>query len=255
MKLIDSHFHTLMFDSRGNSMEDAFSSIAGGIDIGTEYNDLEERSKAIAEYPHILKSAAMGPWETQNADKKELDRRFEILKKYIDKYNADLLGEFGLDNYCGYGPKEMQEYLMHRHMEFARDKSMKIIIHNREADNQIIKIIKQYSNVSGIIHCFSGNKDVLKTALELGYYISYAGNITFKSNNELRETLKLVPSDRLLLETDSPYLTPVPKRGTQNTPENMIYTYNCVAEYLGKSTEQLAEEIYGNFTCFCQHIS
>lgn len=255
MKLIDSHFHTLMFSSGGNSIEAAFSSIAGGIDIGTEYNDLKERSEAIAEYPHILKSAAMGPWETQDADRKELDRRFEILTEYIDKYKAELLGEFGLDNYCGYGPKELQEYLMLRHMEFAREKSMRIIIHNREADNQIIRIIRQYPDVRGIIHCFSGNREVLKTALDLGYYISYAGNITFKSNNELRETLKLVPADRLLLETDAPYLTPVPKRGTKNTPANMVYTYRCVAEYLGKSPEQLAEEIYGNFTCFCQHLS
>ncbi len=253
MKLIDSHFHSLSIKEKGYSLKDAFDSISGGIDIGTEYNDLPDRMAVIADYPHILKSAAMGPWETLNTDKTELDRRFVILENNIGKYKADFLGEFGLDYYCGYGPEVVQEYLMIKHMELAKTKQMKVIIHNREANAETQEIIKRYPDVNGIIHCFSGNTEVLKTALNLGYYISYAGNVTYKSNNALRETLKYVPQDRLLLETDSPYLTPVPLRGKFNTPQYIIHTYKAVAEYLGKPIEMLADEVYRNFTCFCLH--
>lgn len=251
MKIIDSHFHSLSFIDEA----DVLNNIAGGIDIGTEFNDLEERIPLIKKYPHILTSAAMGPWETKSSCSEELNRRFDILVNNIDKYKPDFLGEFGLDNYCSYGPAQLQEELMLKHMELAKERGMKVIIHNREADSQMVRILKQYESVNGVIHCFSGNIQVLETALDLGYYISYAGNVTFKNNESLRMTLKLVPSNRLLLETDSPYLTPVPLRGQKNNPGNIIHTYNCVAEYLGKSTEQLADEIYENFTCFCLHQS
>nr|MCR4676595.1 TatD family hydrolase [Sphaerochaetaceae bacterium] len=129
----------------------------------------------------------------------------------------------------------------------------KIIIHNREADSQMCSLISTYGpSKGGIIHCFSGSMDVMRTALDKGYYISYAGNLTYRANQSLRDTLKHVPSDRLLLETDAPYLAPVPMRGKPNTPLYIIHTYECAAAVLGISTEELGERVFENFNNFLQ---
>lgn len=253
MVFIDSHFHSLNFQEKGINVQNAYNSIAGGIDICTEEQKLEQRQDLLDGYSHILKATALGPWETAQSSKSQLDQAFERLTINIKKFNIDFLGEFGLDNYCNYGPKEIQEYLMCKQMQLANDIGIKVIIHNREADEQILRILGRYPKVNGIIHCFSGNKEVLHKALDLGYYISFAGNVTYKANEMLRNTIKEVPPDRLLLETDSPYLSPLPKRGTANTPENMIYIYQCVATVLNLSMEQLTKQVMANFNEFAQH--
>lgn len=251
IKPIDSHFHSQTLQENGQNLEEAWESVSGGIDIGTTFNDLVIRSRLLENQKHIKLSAAMGPWETKDTTEKELSEKFEVLLENIEIYKPSFVGETGLDNYCGYGPENIQEDLFIKHLELAEQLKQKVIIHNRQADSQMVGILKEHSpSQGGIIHCFSGDLEVMRTALDRGFYISYAGNLTYKSNQDLRDTLKYVPEDRLLLETDAPYLTPVPKRGMKNSPIYIIHTYECAAAVLGKDLESLTEKIVSNFNAF-----
>lgn len=252
MKIIDSHFHAQMLIEKGLDAKEAMSFLCGGIDIGCSADDIKERIKITSPFPNILSAAAMGPWETDNRSLDGLEKQLEVLFENIEKYNVKFVGEAGLDNYWKYGSVEKQEYLFISQMKYADKSGRRIIIHNREADQRTKEIINQYGpSKGGIIHCCSGNEEVIKTALDNGYYISYAGNITYKANTYLRDTLKAVPNDRLLLETDAPYLAPVPMRGKPNTPLYIPHTYSCAAQILGISVEELSERVYSNFLNVC----
>ncbi len=291
LKLIDSHFHLPIIAERGLSARESLFSIAGGIDIGTVYNDLEERSALLNELiskdskakavlssdpeslklsdqnesrniqqlfhtnAKIYKSGGMGPWETEGRNAEELESLFSIFKDYAEKFPVDFVGEFGFDFHYNYGNEETQRTLFDLNACYARDHNKKIIIHSRDADESTVCALKAYTDLTGIIHCFSGSLDVMKTALDRGYYISYAGNVTYKSNAALRDTLRYVPKDKLLLETDAPYLSPIPKRGLPNTSLYIIHTYECVSEVLGNSLEELSEEIYGNFMSLTENLT
>ncbi|MCR5761656.1 MAG: TatD family hydrolase [Sphaerochaetaceae bacterium] len=252
MKIIDSHFHAQILVEKGLDAEKAMSFLSGGIDIGCSADDIIERSKITKNFPHIKRAAAMGPWEVENRSMEELERQLTILFSNVEKYNVKFIGEAGLDNYWKYGTVESQEFLFIRQMQYAEKSGRRIIIHNREADKRTEEIIREYGpSKGGIIHCFSGSLDVMRAALDRGYYISYAGNLTYKANQSLRDTLKYVPEDRLLLETDAPYLAPVPMRGKANTPLYVVHTYSCAAEVLNLKVEELSERVYSNFLSVC----
>lgn len=240
--IIDSHFHSIsMFES---SKKEDFP--VPGIDIGTSANDLPNRIELIKKNNFFF-SAAMGPWETENRTIEEIDQEFAILCKNIDVYNPHFLGEMGLDYHYMYNKPEVQMYLFDKQMELAEKLNKKVLIHNRESDLDTISILKKHSKVKGVIHCFSGDPNLMQTALDLGYYISFAGNLTYKSNQNLRDMLVKCPKDRILMETDAPYLAPSVKRGQPNIPEYIVYTYQCAAENLGMSFDELAALVNSNF--------
>lgn len=246
--IIDSHFHSLNMIENDQDINSAWSSVCAGTDIGTVFDDLPKRSELLKDQKHIKLSAAMGPWETRDTSTEELDCKFDILRKNIEIYKPSFIGEAGLDYYCGYGSPEIQQYLFIKHLKLAQELNKSIIIHNREADDDMEKILRLHSpSKGGIIHCFSGSTKVMKTALDMGFYISYAGNVTYKKNQFLRDTLQYVPYDRLLIETDAPYLAPEPKRGNKNTPQFIIHTYNCIAQVLGKDIQSLADRVFENY--------
>ncbi len=239
----------------------------GGIDIGCVHDDLPERVRLLKPYPQILLSAAMGPWEAGASEAKGADPDFEYseiksteqilkelaeLKRNIETYRPAFIGEIGLDYYWDYGTHEKQKLIFETQMKWADEKGLCVLIHDRDADEDVIDAIKRLGpSKGGVIHCFDGCRNLMETALEMGYYISFAGNLTYKRNTELRSLIREVPSDRLLLETDSPYLTPVPLRGKPNCPEYIINTYNCAAELLGTDVNELAETIAENFSSLC----
>ena len=234
--LIDSHFH-----------EPRCSFPA--INAGCSADDLKERLEKFGG-KDIFFGAAMGPWETENRSVEDIDSQFEILKGNIEKYSPLFIGETGLDYYwSSYGKPEIQMYLFEKHLSLAESLDKRVLIHSREAAGDTVSIIKNHS-CTGVIHCCDGNPLLIKEALDKGYFISFAGNITYKANQHLRDALKTVPSDRLLLETDAPYLSPVPFRGKPNCSDNIIYTYKCAAEILGITEESLAEQVYRNFLAF-----
>jgi len=162
-------------------------------------------------------------------------------------------GEIGLDFHYDNSPREVQVAVFKRQLHAARDLNLPVIIHTREAETETIEILKSdYDGADrrGVFHCFSGSEDLARRALEVGFMISFSGIVTFKKADELRNIARLVPLDRLLIETDCPYLTPVPCRGKRNEPAYVVEVARCLAGLHGLEIEQLAHVTTENFMRF-----
>ncbi len=248
--LIDSHFHLLALKQKGidipHLLEELFEShFYGGIDIGIRRDDLEERTLLLKEYPQIKIAAGIGPWGAQDP----LEGQLEAFRALSDKGRLDALGEIGLDFHWNYGTPERQISLCKGQIEIANELKIPVIFHTRKADDEMGKLLKEVALPhSGILHCFSSDWPLAKIALDRGLYISFAGPITYKSNDSLRSVLAKVPLESLLLETDSPYLAPQKYRGRINTPLYIPEIYAEAARIKGISLEVLIEAIKNNFT-------
>lgn len=235
----------------------------GGIDAGCTHDDIEGRIALLKDFPLVNVAAAMGPWEAGANEEAPIDAeegfktieaiqtQLDVLKSSIKAHRIGIIGEIGLDYYWKYGTREKQLFLFEEQMKFASTIEAPVLIHDRDADEDTIDVIKKFPLPrGGIIHCFNGCQELMDTALDNGYYISFAGNLTFKSNAILRDALKKVPLDRLLFETDSPYLTPVPYRGRPNNPGFVLHTYECASQVLDIPMEKLKELVLENFKRF-----
>lgn len=226
------------------------SNFFGGIDICLDLEDIIERKKYFKSIPSVFFASGLGPWNLDNEDF-NLESSLQILEKTIIENDIQLLGEIGLDYHYLAGTKEKQQKLLISQLKLAEKINRPVVIHNRESDNDLIEILKKYSpKKRGIIHCFSSDKTTAETLLDLGYYISFSGNITYKNSKNIQEALKIIPSSRLFLETDSPYLSPIPLRGKVNTPLNIIHTYEKAAELREENLEELKSIIMKNFATF-----
>ena len=162
-------------------------------------------------------------------------------------------GEIGLDFHYDNSPRDVQVAVFKRQLRAARDLNLPVIIHTREAESETIDILKtDYDGAvrRGVFHCFSGSEDLAKQALEIGFMISFSGILTFKKAEELRNIARQVPLDRLLIETDCPYLTPVPHRGKRNEPAYVVEVARCLAGLHGLEIEGLAHVTTENFMRF-----
>ena len=160
-------------------------------------------------------------------------------------------GEIGLDFHYDNSPREMQVKAFGRQLRAARENHLPVVIHTREAETETVEILKsEYADAErrGIFHCFSGSSDLARKAVDLGFMVSFSGIITFKKAEELRETAREVPLDRLLIETDCPFLTPIPYRGKRNEPAYVIEVARCLAELHGIDINELAHATSSNFS-------
>lgn len=159
---------------------------------------------------------------------------------------CDALGEIGLDYYWYKDTKDKQKELFSRQIEIAKDLNKPIIVHARDAIQDSYDILKKYKP-RGVLHCYSGSAEMAKEFVKLGFYISISGTITFKNAKEPLEVIKAVPLDKLLIETDSPYLTPVPNRGKRNEPSNVLYTAKRIMDELNIDEETFLKQINENY--------
>lgn len=157
------------------------------------------------------------------------------------------IGETGLDFYYERSPRDIQERVFRAHIAASRDSGLPLIVHARDADAEIASILRRDRPHAGVLHCFSSGRNLAEAALDLGFYISISGIVTFRKSDELRAIVRDVPIDRLLVETDAPYLAPVPHRGKRNEPAYVAATAATVAELKGTSAEELAEATTANF--------
>jgi len=159
------------------------------------------------------------------------------------------IGETGLDYYYEHSPPPEQQKIFTEHIEAALETDLPLIIHTRDADDDTIRLMRDVGKTKarGVMHCFSGGKDLADKALDLGFYISFSGIITFKKADELREVVKHVPIERILVETDSPYLAPMPHRGKRNEPAFVVHTAQMVAELKGMELAAVAKQTTENF--------
>ena len=185
-------------------------------------------------HPHEAKG-----WTDETADR---------LAEWYRSGQTVAIGEIGLDYYYDLSPREIQQKVCRQQMELAYELGAPVAFHIRDAHQDMLDLMKSMKKklTPGIIHCFSGSTEIAKEYLKLGYYISFAGPVTFKKAPKLQEAALIVPDDRLLIETDSPYLAPEPVRGRRNEPANVRYVAMKLAEIRGTDFEVVASQTYEN---------
>jgi len=257
MKLIDSHCHldNEQFDAdREAVIERAFA--AGvehmlAIGSGDGPPDLEAGIRIAEKYPAIYASIGVHPHDASKATAESFQRLAELTKhpKVVG------FGEIGLDYHYDHSPREVQRSVFIEQMRIARDAGLPIIIHTREAWDDTLALLTEHwgtENPGGIIHCFSEGPGEAGQALALGFHISFAGIVTFPKATAIQEAAKIVPANRLLIETDAPFLAPVPKRGKRNEPALVVETARKVAELRGVTPQEIAGITAGNFRKLCR---
>lgn len=209
--------------------------------VGISPNDVVDKMQNIS--TQIKEIEEMIAKEQKTENKKE-----DIKNQQVNKIVA--IGEIGLDYYWNKENKQIQKQTFISQIELANKYNLPIVIHTREAIEDTINILKNVciSNKQGVFHCCPLNKELVKQALNLGYYISFAGPITFKNSKNAQEIVNMVPLNKILIETDSPYLAPEPKRGTRNDCRNVKFIAQKIAEYKNITIEEVAKATYEN-TC------
>ncbi|HTS70471.1 MAG TPA: TatD family hydrolase [Terriglobia bacterium] len=220
--------------------------VAGG---GTGPDRLNSPIPIAESYDWIYASVGLHPHEARHFT----DSHAERIAQLARHPKVVAVGEIGLDYYYTHSPREIQQQVLIRQMELARELRLPIIIHCRDAWEDLREIAAAYwktSGLGGILHCFSGNAEDARIFLEWGFLISFAGNLTFKKAGNLREVAGVIPLDRLLTETDSPYLAPVPHRGKRNEPAYVRGVTQDLARLRNMSEEALGQQVLGNFEAF-----
>jgi TatD DNase family protein len=186
-------------------------------------------------------------WHPQDA-KDMLEEDFDWLRDLSRHDKVVAIGEIGLDYYWDTSPKEVQKDIFRRQIQLAKELKLPIIIHDREAHQDIVDILREEkaAEVGGILHCFSGSLEMAKQCMDMNFYISFGGPVTFKNAKKPKEVVQQIPIDRLLIETDCPYLTPEPYRGKRNETGYVRYVAAAIAELRGMDVEELAKVTYQN---------
>ena len=186
-------------------------------------------------FPFVYASAGIHPHEVENVKESDM----ETLKEYTKNPKVKAIGEIGLDYYYDFSPRETQKKWFARQVDVARELNLPVIIHDRDAHKDSMDILRDHkvSEVGGVFHCYAGSVEMAREILDGGMYIAFGGSLTFKNSVRPVEVAKYVPLDRILIETDSPYLTPVPHRGKRNSSLYIHYVAEKLAEVRGVSVE------------------
>ncbi|MDB5362173.1 MAG: TatD-related deoxyribonuclease [Rhodospirillales bacterium] len=249
-RLVDSHCH-LDFedfaDERGEVIARARRAGVGTlVTICTKITEFPS-IRAIAETdPDIWCTVGIHPHEAAS----QPDTDEAALVEYVGHPKVIGVGECGLDYHYDYAPRDRQAEVFRTHARAARRAGVPMVVHTREADADTARLLTEESDggrLAGVLHCFTSGRELAMHGLDLGFYVSFSGIITFKSAADLREIVKAVPLDRLLVETDAPYLAPVPMRGKRNEPAFVVHTAAAIAAMKGVSAEELASITTENF--------
>lgn len=211
-----------------------------GADIETSISSVELANK----YDFIYAAVGVHPHDVKDLDDTAIDT---LRKLATENEKVVAIGEIGLDYYWNTDNKKLQKKAFIEQIKLANELDLPIVIHTRDAIMDTLEILKENPvKNKGVFHCCPQNRELIKEGLKLGFYISFAGPITFKSSKNADEMINLVPNDRILIETDSPYLAPEPVRGTRNTPINVKYVAQKIADAKGMTLEQIADITYEN---------
>lgn len=224
----DTHFHLLHILKKEPAAQELLKKTAlYGIDAAVDEHDFDRRLAYTADLEHIGLAAGIHPLSA--AEGFDL-QRFDIIKQQAGHPKIAAVGETGLDFFRGSASCRNQQDAFDSHLNLAAETGLPVIIHNRSADKQILEMIRCSPCRKGVFHCFSSEWETAEKALNLGFYISFAGNLTYKKNQFIRDAASRVPADRLLIETDAPYLPPQRVRGQVNHPVNVKYTFQVLSE-------------------------
>jgi len=246
MNWLDSHCHIndkAFRDDLDTVLENMVSNDVRKAMIISSYIDDYEFGFSIS-HPELEFKHSLGVYPGDVDDTDE-----ETLKRFEELYQEDrcqAIGEIGLDYHWGKENRERQLEVFERHLIMAQKLDKPIIVHSRDAIQDTYDLMKKYP-VSGVMHCYSNSAEMAKEFVKLGYYISISGTITWKNAREPLEVIKVVPLDRLLIETDCPYLTPAPNRGKRNEPSYVVYTGKKICEELGIDEEDFKKQLNENY--------
>jgi len=247
--LIDTHAHLDQDEFDADRAEVIGRAIAAGVDaivaVGVTAESSAATVKLSAEYPSVYAAVGIQPNYCGEAKPGDWEQILELAKG--PKVVA--IGETGLDRYWDYSPFDVQQDYFDRHLRLSRECGLPFIVHTRGSDADVVAMLEEArrrSRLAGVMHSFTGSSQTAARCIELGLYVSFAGMVTFKKSEELRAVAAAIPEDRILIETDSPYLSPHPLRGKRNEPANLIHTARVVAEARGVSFEQFAEQTTAN---------
>ncbi|MGP0070829.1 MAG: TatD family hydrolase [Bryobacteraceae bacterium] len=250
--MIDSHCHldSAEFDSDREAVIER--ALAAGVEhmmaIGTGNGppDLEAGVRLADKYPAFYATIGIHPHDAAKASPDDFRRLSDLLTH--PKVLA--IGEIGLDYHYDFSPREVQKSAFIEQMQIAAQAKKPIVIHTREAWDDTLALIEQHwapHGIGGIMHCFSGAPEEARRAVDLGFYLSFGGIVTFPKALAVQEAAKSAPRDRILIETDAPYLAPVPKRGKRNEPALMVHTARKLADLRCESYEDLCDATTTNF--------
>jgi TatD DNase family protein len=250
MMLVDSHCH-LDHEEFEGELETILgrarqSGIATMLTIGTTIAGFPRVLEIAERNEDIFCTVGVHPHEAAAEQFVTVDR----LLGFLDNPKVIGIGECGLDYYYNRSPQDVQIAIFRTHIAAARESGLPLVVHTRNADGQMRAMLEAEQRVgpfTGVLHCFSSGRVLAETAVRLGLYISFSGILTFKNSDALRDIATVLPSERLLIETDAPYLAPVPVRGRRNEPSYVTHTLRALAACRGQDEGELAEMTSANF--------
>ena len=241
--LIDSHAHLEMPDFRKDLEEVLRRAKESGVEyiftVGTEKGDWKRALEIAQSHSSVYAILGVHPHNAKEFD----DQACKTLKELRKNEKVRAYGEIGLDFYRNLSPREVQVRRFREQIALAKELQLPIVVHDRDAHQETLEILKseKADTCGGVIHCFSGDDKMAKECIEMGFYISVPGTITFKNAQAFQDIIRKLPLESLLVETDAPYLAPVPFRGKRNEPSHVRYTAQKVAEVKRVSFEKVAE--------------
>ncbi|MFH2011129.1 MAG: TatD family hydrolase [Pseudomonadota bacterium] len=247
--LVDSHAHLDLPEFNVDRKEVIDRAKKNGLDyilnIGINSESCSDTIKLADSHDFIYASIGVHPHDAKNIN----ENTYSILKSLAKNKKVIAFGEIGLDFYRNLSSKNIQIKRFREQINLASELKLPVIIHNRDAHKETLEILKEEGakNLGGIIHCFSGDYSMAKCCIDMGFYVSIPGTVTFPKAVELREIVKRLPLSKILIETDCPFLTPVPYRGKRNEPSYVKYTAENIASIKGISFEEVAEVTSKNF--------
>jgi TatD DNase family protein len=249
--MIDSHCH--LTDPRLHAqLADVLARAAAAgvtrmITIGTDRADDEAAISLCRTLPHVRCAIGVHPNYTHEADPADLPR----LRELQADPSVVALGEMGLDYFHKFAPRQRQLQFFEPQLQLAQELNRPVVIHSREATDDTLAVMRGFPGVRAVFHCFTGSPDEARNILDAGYLLGFTGAITFKKNDALREAVALTPPDRMLVETDAPYLTPEPKRSQKtNEPALVVHVAETVARVKGVSLEEVDRRTTANVERF-----
>ena len=234
-----AHLNDERFDEDREHLINSFKEfgISNTCEIGFDLPSSKKAIELSEKYDFIYAVVGVHPHDASTLT----DEGLLELEKMLLCEKAVALGEIGLDYYYDNSERDVQRYWFMRQAELAKSLNCSISVHTRDAMEDTINILKAHASGDGIIHCYSGSKESAKILLDMGYYLSFAGPVTFKNASTALEVIKYVPTERMLIETDSPYLAPVPYRGKRNCPIYVSEVAKKIAEIKGMELDEVAK--------------
>lgn len=246
--LFDSHAHynDAQFDTDRDDIIDYVNKNGVGMimNVADSIKSVEKVLDIAEKYPFVYASVGVHPEEVGNLMESDMD----YLEKMSEHKKVKAIGEIGLDYYYDDVERDIQKHWFYRQIELAEKVGLPIVVHDRDAHGDCMEILKSFDmkKIGGVMHCFSGSAEMASELVEMGMYIGFGGVVTFKNAKKVRKALETVPLDKILIETDCPYLAPEPHRGTRNNSELMHFTAEKIAEIKGVSKAEIEQATFEN---------